>query len=195
MSWMPRWKIQKWAVRHTWRSKRTDALEAQRLQKYTNYGKSIQNYYLPATNGGQNPKTSWRAFKRVAGCTIPQKNFGTTLTFRIHDCFVLHVWHKNWNDFKELTVQHQDSILVSAHQLMAKIMDKPEYYKVVANYVVLTYEPGKCPIMDAEKILLTWWGNTLPERGLLVWYTCKQTPSKAGQQKWHRVYWDWRGQM
>jgi len=55
---------------------------------------------------------------------------------------------------KELTVQHQDSILASAHQLMAKIMDKPEYYKVVANYVVLTYEPGKCPIMDAEKLFV-----------------------------------------
>ena len=37
---------------------------------------------------------------------------------------------------------------------MAKIMDKPEYYKVVANYIVLTFEPGKCPIMDAEKLFV-----------------------------------------
>ena len=67
---------------------------------------------------------------------------------------------------------------------MAKIMDKPEYYKVVANYVVLTtYEPGKCPIMDAEKILLTWWGNTFTrERGFLVWYTTNRRHPKQGNR-------------
>ncbi len=55
---------------------------------------------------------------------------------------------------KELTVQTPDSIIASAKYLINQVLDKPEYFKVFANWVVLTYEPGKSPVMDSENIFV-----------------------------------------
>jgi peroxiredoxin len=56
---------------------------------------------------------------------------------------------------KELTPQAPDSIIRYSHELMARVMDKPEFYKVFANYIVLAYEPGKSNVMDSENIFVS----------------------------------------
>lgn len=56
--------------------------------------------------------------------------------------------------FNELTVQHHDSIYVAAQHLMEKVMDKKEYFKIFANWIVIKFEPTKCPLMDAESVFV-----------------------------------------
>jgi peroxiredoxin len=56
---------------------------------------------------------------------------------------------------KELTVQTPDSIISSSKYLINQVLDKPEYFKVFANWVVLTYEPGKSQVMDSENIFVS----------------------------------------
>jgi len=53
---------------------------------------------------------------------------------------------------KELTIQQPDSILVSAESLISKVMDHKEYYMAFVNWIMVTYEPGKSTLMDAENI-------------------------------------------
>lgn len=54
--------------------------------------------------------------------------------------------------FKELTIQHPDSIVASAHRLIGLCKDKKEYLMVFVNWVMTTYEPGKSTLMDAESV-------------------------------------------
>ena len=135
--------------------KERDGLEAQRLQKIYELREKYPNLLFTSYKyGGQNPKLREELSKELQVVQY-RKEFWDNVDFSDTRLLRTPMFGIKLKRFlKELTVQHQDSILVSAHQLMAKIMDKPEYYKVVANYVVLTYEPGKCPIMDAEKIFV-----------------------------------------
>jgi peroxiredoxin len=55
---------------------------------------------------------------------------------------------------KDFTAQNQDSILSSSHDLMKKVINQPEYYKIFANWIVLNYEPTKCNLMDAEAVFV-----------------------------------------
>ncbi|MEO0732081.1 MAG: thioredoxin-like domain-containing protein, partial [Bacteroidota bacterium] len=52
----------------------------------------------------------------------------------------------------ELTPQNADSIKAAADFLLTKVLDKPEYFKFIANWITLQYEPGKSTVMDAEAI-------------------------------------------
>ncbi|MEL7162662.1 MAG: redoxin domain-containing protein, partial [Bacteroidota bacterium] len=52
----------------------------------------------------------------------------------------------------ELTPQNADSIKAASDFLLAKVLDKPEYFKFIANWITLQYEPGKSRVMDAEAI-------------------------------------------
>jgi len=54
--------------------------------------------------------------------------------------------------FKEITLQQPDSIFVAAKLVIDNLLDKPEYYKNFVNYVILEFEPTKCPLMDAESV-------------------------------------------
>ena len=142
-------------MKHTWRSKRTGWIGGAAFAKIYELREKYPNLLFTSYKyGGQNPKLREELSKELQVVQY-RKEFWDNVDFsdtRLLRTLCFGIKLKRF--LKELTVQHQDSILVSAHQLMAKIMDKPEYYKVVANYVVLTYEPGKCPIMDAEKIFV-----------------------------------------
>jgi peroxiredoxin len=54
--------------------------------------------------------------------------------------------------YKELTVQHPDSIVASSKELMALCKNHKEYFMVFVNWVMTTYEPGKSTLMDAESV-------------------------------------------
>lgn len=54
--------------------------------------------------------------------------------------------------FKELTIQHPDSIMASSHKLISLCKDKKEYLMVFVNWVMTTFEPGKSTLMDAESV-------------------------------------------
>jgi thiol-disulfide isomerase/thioredoxin len=54
--------------------------------------------------------------------------------------------------FKELTIQHPDSIMASAHKLISLCKNNKEYLMVFVNWVMTAYEPGKSSLMDAESI-------------------------------------------
>ncbi len=52
----------------------------------------------------------------------------------------------------QLTTQDPDSIISSSDLLISKILDKPEYFKYVVNYIALAFDPTKSTMMDAEKV-------------------------------------------
>ncbi len=54
----------------------------------------------------------------------------------------------------ELTVQNPDSIISSTAFLVDKVLDYPEYYKFIVNWVTLKYEPTKTSLMDAEAVFV-----------------------------------------
>lgn len=53
---------------------------------------------------------------------------------------------------QELTPQNAKAIIGSTEKLMAKVMDKPEFFKFFANWITLQYEPGKTTVMDGAAI-------------------------------------------
>ncbi len=54
----------------------------------------------------------------------------------------------------ELTPQAADSIKLSADALIHQVLDYPEYYKFITNWIALQYEPGKTTLMDAEAVVV-----------------------------------------
>jgi peroxiredoxin len=52
----------------------------------------------------------------------------------------------------ELTVQHPDSIINAAYFLVDKVLDKKEYYKYFANWIVINYDPKESTLMDAQAV-------------------------------------------
>jgi peroxiredoxin len=53
---------------------------------------------------------------------------------------------------EQLTPQHQDSIIFAADRLLIRVLDHPDYFKLIANYIPLKYQPGSSSVMDAEAI-------------------------------------------
>ena len=54
----------------------------------------------------------------------------------------------------ELTLQQADSIIVAADALLQKVLDEPEYFQFFANWIAVTYEPGKSNIMDPDAVFV-----------------------------------------
>lgn len=52
----------------------------------------------------------------------------------------------------ELTPQNANAIIKSADMLLEKVLPHPEYFKFVANWITLQYEPGKTTVMDGAAI-------------------------------------------
>lgn len=52
----------------------------------------------------------------------------------------------------ELTPQNASAIIKSADMLLEKALPHPEYYKLMANWITLQYEPGKTTVMDGAAI-------------------------------------------
>lgn len=52
--------------------------------------------------------------------------------------------------FEQLTPQNQDSIYASSERLVDQLLMHPEYYKFIANWVVMKYAPTESTLMDPE---------------------------------------------
>jgi peroxiredoxin len=52
----------------------------------------------------------------------------------------------------ELTPQNATAIIASADELTQRTLDHPEFFKFVANWITLKYEPGKTTVMDGAAI-------------------------------------------
>ena len=100
MSWMPRWKYRNGQWRHGAQKER-DALEAQRLQKYTNYGKSIQIYYLPATNMEDKIQNFVKSFQKSCRLYNTAKEFWDNVDFSDTRLIRTPMFGINWNDFSK----------------------------------------------------------------------------------------------
>lgn len=64
------------------------------------------------------------------------------------------IFNKIKRYYEELTPQQPDSIILSTERLLSKLptFDQSEYYKYIANYVALKYEPTKTTLMDSEAV-------------------------------------------
>ncbi len=60
---------------------------------------------------------------------------------------------------KEITAQQPDSIFSSAKQIADRVINHPEYYKVIVNWIVLEYEPTKSSLMDPESVFVNMVNN------------------------------------
>jgi len=52
----------------------------------------------------------------------------------------------------ELTPQVADSINTAASELSERVLDHPEYYKYIVNWITLNYNPGETTLMDGEAV-------------------------------------------
>jgi thiol-disulfide isomerase/thioredoxin len=133
-----------------------DAIDNERLTTIKNLHKQypdllFTNYKL----SGQNPKLR-EDLPQDQQVTQYRKEFWTNVNFS--DTRLLRtpmIANKLKRYMKELTVQSSDSIVSSAKYLINQTLNSPEYFKVFANWVVLTYEPGKSPVMDSENIFVS----------------------------------------
>jgi len=55
---------------------------------------------------------------------------------------------------KELTPQSPDSIRKYSSILVDKVLPYPQYFKMIANWIAIEYEPGKTTLMDAEAVFV-----------------------------------------
>lgn len=64
------------------------------------------------------------------------------------------IFNKLKRYYEELTPQQPDSIILSTERLLSKLptFEQSEYYKYIANYVALKYEPTKTTLMDSEAV-------------------------------------------
>jgi peroxiredoxin len=133
-----------------------DGLDDQKLKVILDLKKKYPDLLYPAFKlAGQNPKIN-DALPKDAQVPQFRKDFWNNVNF--NDTRLLRtpvIGNKMKRYFKELTAQHQDSLLSSTHHLMSKVMNNPEYYQLFSNWVVLEYEPGKCPLMDAEALFVS----------------------------------------
>ncbi|MBK9255770.1 MAG: redoxin domain-containing protein [Saprospiraceae bacterium] len=128
-------------------------LEDQKL----NYLKGILNknptsLFANFKYGGQNPKVKENLSKE-AQFVHYRKEFWDNVNF--NDRRLLRtpmIGNKMKRYFTELTPQNHDSVFVASKNLMDKVMDKNEYFKVFANWIVIKFEPTKCALMDAESV-------------------------------------------
>lgn len=129
--------------------------EGEKLTKIKEiYQKNPKSLFANFKFGGQNPKLRDDLPNEAQ---VPQyrKEFWDNVNFS--DPRLLRtpmIGNKTKKYFKELTPQNPDSIFQAAKMLMDKVLDKPEYFKILANWVVLTYEPTKCELMDAEAVFV-----------------------------------------
>ena len=62
------------------------------------------------------------------------------------------IFNKLKRYIQDLTPQNANAIIGSTEKLMAKVMDKPEFFKFFANWITLQYEPGNTTVMDGAAI-------------------------------------------
>ncbi|MEZ4911709.1 MAG: thioredoxin-like domain-containing protein [Saprospiraceae bacterium] len=120
----------------------------------TLYQNNPNSLFAAFKYGGQNPTLN-PALSKDAQLMDYRNRFWDNVNF--NDRRLLRtpiIGNKLKRYIKELVPQNQDSIIKYAFQLTDKVIDKKEYFKVIANYIVLQYEPGKSSLMDAEAVFV-----------------------------------------
>lgn len=120
----------------------------------------------------ENPTSLFTSFKRAGqnpdlrDCYKPD---GTIDTARYTYNFRVRFWHgTDFNDERllytpvvsrmlsryitELTPQNQDSIVKYSISLVDRVVDKPEFFKYFANWIVLHYDPKESTLMDPQAV-------------------------------------------
>jgi thiol-disulfide isomerase/thioredoxin len=136
------------------------ALEAERKTYLDNLAKKHPNLLFTKFKiGGQNP-TIRENVSQEEQVYFYRKEFWDNVDFS--DRRLLRtpmVGNKVKRYFKDITAQTPDSIFSSAKLLVDKLINQPEYYKVIVNWVVLEYEPTKCSLMDPESVFVNMVNN------------------------------------
>ncbi len=136
--------------------KQRDAIEEEKINIIKNLMKQYPDLLYPVYKyAGQNPKVKdnlpdaekVEAFRNEFWDNV---NFGDTRLLRTPV-----IGNKLKRYLQELTPQNAEAIVKSSKYLIDKTLNHPEYFKVFANHVVLSYEPGKSTIMDAENIFVS----------------------------------------
>jgi thiol-disulfide isomerase/thioredoxin len=136
--------------------KQRDVLEDGKMAAIKNLQKQYPDFLYPSYKyAGQNPKVKdelpddkkVEAFRNEFWDNV---NFGDTRLLRTPV-----IANKLKRYIQELTPQNAEAIVKSSKMLIDKTLSNPEYFKVFANYVVLSYEPGKSSVMDAENIFVS----------------------------------------
>jgi peroxiredoxin len=102
--------------------------------------------------GGQNPIAK-EGYSQAEQVYFYKKEFWDNVDFsdrRLLRTPMIGIKAKRY--FKEITLQQPDSIFNSAKMVIDKMLDQPEFYMSFVNYVILEFEPTKCPLMDAESV-------------------------------------------
>lgn len=132
-----------------------DAMEHERMSNIKNLLVKYPNLlFSKYKNAGQNPKLREDVTKQDQVYYF-RKEFWDNVDF--NDRRLLRtpvIGNKLKKYMKEFTAQNPDSIFNSAKLLTDKVLDKPEYFKVIVNWVVITWEPGKNDLMDSEAIFV-----------------------------------------
>ncbi len=111
--------------------------------------------------------------------------------------------------FTSLIPQNADTINSYATKLVDKVLDKPEYFKYLANWIVLKFEPTKTSLMDAEAVYVhmiqkyftkerVFWADTVQTYGLqmrayemaasLVGLKAPEVSAKGADGKMYNLY-------
>ncbi len=137
------------------RAELVDKREAFQDERFTQYPNSLFTAFKRA---GRNPRL--RDIRNANGTLDEQaqvegfrEDFWNDVNFA--DVRLLNtpvIFNKLKRYMTELTPQNATAIINSADQLLAKVLPHPEYYKFIANWITLQYEPGKTTVMDGAAI-------------------------------------------
>ncbi len=131
---------------------RREAFQDERFNKYPN------SLFTAFKRAGRNPRL--RDIRNSNGSLDEQaqvagfrEDFWNGVNFA--DVRLLNtpvIFNKLKRYMTELTPQNANAIIASADQLLAKTLPHPEFYKFMANWITLEYEPGKTTVMDGAAI-------------------------------------------
>jgi len=136
-------------------TKQIEELEAERAAHLDKIFKGNENtLFVKFKTAGQNPKIRKRGTDGEK-VYFYRKEFWDNVDFS--DSRLLRtpvVSNKLKRYITELTPQNKDSIIVYTDFLLDKVLDHPQYYKYIANWIALQYEPTKTTLMDPEAIFV-----------------------------------------
>jgi peroxiredoxin len=140
--------------------KERQKLEAERKEYLENLAKKYPDFLFTKFKiGGQNPtvKENLPTEQQVHHY---RKEFWDNVDFT--DRRLLRtpmIGNKMKRYIKDITPQNPDSIFAASKMLVDKVIKHPEYFKVIANWIVLEYEPTKTSLMDPEAVFVNMVNN------------------------------------
>lgn len=123
------------------------------------FAKHPDNFYVSFKQAGQNPDLRKDLVlpdgspDNEAQVEAYRKDFWENVNF--NDTALLRtpvIFNKLNRYMEELTPRNAAAKIESADYLIQKVIDKPQFFQYVANWITLKYEPGKTPLMDGEAV-------------------------------------------